>query len=198
MDLFHNGTIYMNSIQKFRKIEDNELRGDQYEGVSEIRNYKNGQFRIESLNHTVNFISMHLSKSYPEVYGNIYSLYCISSHGWADPRDFNIDRKIKRFGTHCLMIKDNRKFLYLLKQKLDLIKLKYRFGFVEYYNKNEINGKISVLEKPLEFEYQKEFRLYVERNASDSLQFSIGSMKKISEVFLTDDIVKGLKLSAKV
>ena len=36
MDLYKNGTIYMNSIQYFRKIEDDELRGASYEGVSEI------------------------------------------------------------------------------------------------------------------------------------------------------------------
>jgi hypothetical protein len=30
-DLLENGTIYMSSIKKFRTIEDNNLRGDNYE-----------------------------------------------------------------------------------------------------------------------------------------------------------------------
>ena len=28
LDLFENGTIYMNTIEYFRKVEDEELRGD--------------------------------------------------------------------------------------------------------------------------------------------------------------------------
>jgi hypothetical protein len=31
LDLFENGTIYMNTIEYFRKVEDEELRGDKYE-----------------------------------------------------------------------------------------------------------------------------------------------------------------------
>ena len=30
LDLFENGTIYMNTIEYFRKVEDEELRGDKY------------------------------------------------------------------------------------------------------------------------------------------------------------------------
>mgnify|MGYP001191768518 CR=1 FL=1 len=77
IDLIENGTIYMNSINSFRKIEDDCLRGDSYEGINQIWNLPAGQFEIPSLNHKGNYISMHLSENYENVFGNIYNLYAI-------------------------------------------------------------------------------------------------------------------------
>lgn len=61
--------------------------------------------------------------------------------------------------------------------KMQELGLKYRYGFVEYYNKEEINRNVSIFEKPLDFEYQKEYRFYVERECDTPLKFSIGSLK---------------------
>jgi hypothetical protein len=49
LDLFENGTIYMNTIEYFRKVEDEELRGDKYEGVSRVINSLPGTFKIQVL-----------------------------------------------------------------------------------------------------------------------------------------------------
>lgn len=163
-DLFHNGTIYMNPVQRFRKIEDGELRGDKYEGVSHIKNLPPGQFEIPSIGCKGNYSSFHLIESYENVLGNIYSLYCVSSHGWKNPLDFKIDKKIKKLGSHCLVIKDNQKFLSLIEAKLKELNVKFKHSFVEYYEKNTVNRKINLFEKPTEFEYQKEFRFYIERD----------------------------------
>ena len=75
-DLYYNGTIYFNSIQYFRELEDGELRGDIYEGVSSIKNYPAGQFETPALNHKGNYLALQLRQSYETVLGNIYSLYC--------------------------------------------------------------------------------------------------------------------------
>jgi hypothetical protein len=196
LDLYHNGTIYMSPIQRFREIEDGELRGDLYEGVSSIKNYLPGQFEIPSIGFKGNHLGIHLRESYKNVLGNIYSLYCISSHGWENPNDFKIDDRIKKFGSHCLMIKDNKKFLTLLEKTLKQLKVKFRHNFVEYYDKKAINRQISLFEKPLEFEYQKEFRFYVERESTEPFVFSIGSLVEISELYSSHLIVDELKLQA--
>ncbi|MFA6089443.1 MAG: hypothetical protein WC755_06270 [Candidatus Woesearchaeota archaeon] len=197
-DLYNNGTIYMSSIQRFREIEDGELRGDLYEGVSYIRNYLPGSFEIPSIGYKGNHLGIHIKESYESVLGNIYSLYCISSHGWKDPNDFYIDEKIKKFGSHCLMIKNNPKFLALIEEKLNQLKLKFTHNFVKYYDKNTVNRQISLFEKPLEFEYQKEFRFYIERDSTEPFVFSIGSLEEISKVFSTDQIVNELKLEKEI
>jgi hypothetical protein len=193
-DLFYNGTIYMNSIQKFREIEDDKLRGDKYEGISSIKNYPSGQFEIPSIGYKGNYISIHIRETYPEVLGNIYSLYCISSKGWRNPLDFRIDQKVKKFGSHCLMVKDNKRFLNLIETRLKKLKLKYHHGFVDYYDKDSVNRKINLFEKPSEFNYQKEFRFYVERESTEPFIFSIGSLESIAEIQPADIIVDELKL----
>ena len=197
-DLYYNGTIYMDSIQCFRDIEDGELRGDIYEGVNRIKNIPPGQIEIPSIGYNGNYKAIQIRQSYKTVLGNIYSLYCISSHGWqGDPNDFRIDEKIKRFGSHCLMIKDNSKFLSLIENKLKELKVKYQHNFIEYYDKDKVDREISLFEKPLEFEYQKEFRFYVERISDKPFIFSIGSLTDIADLYTSDIIVDTLELRTK-
>jgi len=195
-DLYNNGTIYMNPLYKFTEMEDNELRGDKYEGVTEIRNYPAGQFIIPSIERPFKYQSFHLTETSKYNLGNIYSLYAISSYGFPIPKDFHIDDRVKRFGSHFLMIKNLPVFFQLMKQKLLLAGYVAYHDFVDYYDKRIINGKISVFQKPIEFEYQKEFRFYVNNKLSQPLIIKIGSLKKISEIHCTDEI-KGLRLQSK-
>lgn len=193
-DLYYNGTIYMNSIQYFRNIEDGELRGDIYEGISRIKNYPPGQFEIPELNFKGNYLALQIRQSYETVLGNIYSLYCISSHGWGDLTKFKIDNKNKRFGSHCIVVKDNKKFLSLIENKLKELKVDYTHNFVEYYDKDKINRTITLFEKPLEFEYQKEFRIYVKRLSEKPFVFNIGNITDIAEIYNSNEIIDTLKL----
>lgn len=186
-DLFENGTIYMNTIQHFRKVEDEELRGDKYEGASKIINSLPGTFRIPNIEREFSYQKIHLVESYKEVLGNIYSLYCISSNGFSNPLDFQLDQKNKRFGTHCVMIKDNQYFLELIENELKRQGLKFRHGFVNYYNKEEKNGILNLFEKPNDFEYQKEFRFYVENDDIQPICINIGVLKEKAELITMED-----------
>lgn len=197
-DLYQNGTVYMNSIQRFRLIEDEGLRGDIYEGVSQIRNYLPGQFEIPEINFKGQHLGIHLRNAYQEVVGNIYSLYCISSNTIGNPLEFQIDKRNAEFGSHCLMIKNNPEFLKRIEIALELSGLKFRHGFVEYYDKNKINSEITLFQKPSEFEYQKEFRIYVERPSIEPFILNIGSLTTISKVFTSAEIVNGLGFTLKI
>jgi len=193
-DMYYNGTIFMNPIQYFRKMEDGELRGDPYEGISRIKNYPPGQFEIPSLNFKGNYLALQIREAYDTVLGNIFSLYCVSSHGWNNPNDFKIDEKIKKFGSHCLVIKDNVKFLSLIEEKLKQLKAAYTHNFVAYYDKDKVDREITLFEKPLEFGYQKEFRFYVKNKLNEPFAFSIGSLTDIAEVHNSNDVVDTLEL----
>jgi hypothetical protein len=193
-DLFLNGTIYMNPIQKFKDIEDGGLRGDKYEGISGIRNYLPGSFEIPSIGYKGHHLGIHIRESYEKTLGNIYSLYCISPHGWKNPLDFKIDSRMSEFGSHCLLIKDNLKFYNSINVELYKMGIEYFHRHVNYYDKNKVNTSISVFEKPLEFEFQKEYRWYIRRPSIEPLSFSIGSLVSISELHTSDSIVEELKL----
>jgi len=182
-DLYENGTVYINTIEYFRKIEDEELRGDGYEGASEIINSLPGTFKIPGIDREFKYEKIHLKKSFEKVLGNIYSLYCISSKGFPNPLDFKLDIKNLRFGTHCLMIKDNQYFFDKIQSELKNRGFKYRHGFVDYYDKHKIsNKKLTLFDKPKEFEYQKEFRFYVHNKELEPIKLQIGSLKEKAEI----------------
>jgi hypothetical protein len=188
-DLLDNGCIYMNSKESFRGIEDKELRGDSYEGVIEIRNLPAGIFSIPGINFSGRYQNIHLPKFYQEVWGNLYCLTSISNQTIPNPFEYKIDERLAGFGTHCLLIKDVEKFVRLITCKMDLLNYKYTYDFVKYYDKKMFNGRVSVFDKPLEFEYQKEFRFYIERVGVKPIIFNIGSLKEIAEIFTTETIM---------
>lgn len=194
-DLYYNGTIYMNSIQYFRTLEDNKLRGDIYEGVSKIVNYPpDGEFEIPELNYKGKYLTLQIRESPETVLGNIFSLYCISSNSWKNPNDFKIDKKVKEFGSYCILIKDCRRFLDLFEAKLLELKLRYRHNFIKYYEKDNIDRDITHFEKPLDFEYQKEFRIYVQQDSTSPLIINIGSMTEYAELHDSSLIIDNLRL----
>lgn len=55
----------------------------------------------------------------------------------------------------------------------------YLKNFVDYNDKQEVNRKITLFEKPLEFEYQEKFRFYVEDYGMKTVKIQIGSLKSI-------------------
>lgn len=188
-ELYENGTIFMNPIQYFRSFEDAELRGDLYEGISKIKNYPPGTFEIPTLNFKGDYINIHLKTAYNEVLGNIYSLYCISSFAISRPFEFSIDERVAGFGTHCLMVKNNRAFLNRIEKALQKQNLKYRHGFVTYYDRYKINGDVTLFQKPNEFEYQYEFRFYAATNKVTPLIINIGSLKNIAQIVPISEIM---------
>ena len=189
-DLFENGTIYINTIDFFRKVEDKELRGDKYEGASRIVNSLPGTFRIPGIDREFKYQKVHYTESFETILGNIYSLYCISSKGFPNPLDFQLDSKNLRFGTHCLMIKNNVYFLEAIEEGLTREGYKFWHGFVDYYDKENISKNLSPFEKSLEFEYQKEFRFYVENDKVEPIKIQIGSLQDYSELHTMDEIME--------
>jgi hypothetical protein len=196
LDLYENGTIYMNTISWFKAVDDNYLRGDTYEGLSKIMNYPKGKFRIESLNHEVNYEKLQIRHANKDLLGNIYSLFCVSSFFEPTPENFKIDKRVEEFGSHCLIIKNCPKFLSLIEAKLTFLGYEYDHDFVEYYDKDKINGNIDFFHKREEFRYQNEFRFLVYNDKKEPIKFQIGCLKDISEVVKSED-AKHLKLESK-
>ena len=194
LDLYNNGTVFMNSIQYFREFEDNNLKGDVYEGVNSLTNYPKGEFEIEGLNFKGNYISLHVRESYEKVLGNLYCMYCISPENLTEPENFKIDIRNLDFGSHCLIIKNTQEFVKRIENALTNLSLTFRRRLVEYYEKEKINGEINVFQKRKEYDFQNEYRFYVERESTESLEIQIGNLKGIAEVLKAEDIVDGLRL----
>ena len=187
LDLYTNGTVFLNTIQYFRNIEDGELRGDKYEGVSEIINSLPGTFKIKESEQEFRYEKVHLRKSFKEILGNIYSLYAISNKGFQNYQDFKINERVNEFGSHCLLI-DPKSFIDQMEKTFNKLGYSYSHGFVDYYDKEKICREISLFEKPFEFEYQKEFRFFLKNEKIEPVKIQIDSLENCSELFKTKDI----------
>ena len=194
LDLYENGTIWMSSLQFIRVCD--EIAGDKYEGVHSIDNLPSGIFQIPQFNYEGNYLKMHVRGSYERVLGNIFCLYAISSLGFPNLNDFFIDQKMMSFGSHVLLIKNCPEFISRIRKKLNLMPFNYWTKMVHYYDKDSINGQIGVFQKRNELEYQKEFRIFIDRDEITPFSFAIGSLKQISEIHESEYLIKHLKLSA--
>lgn len=187
--LYEQGLIYMNSKEFFRKVEDKELRGDAFEGIKSIKNSGPGKFRIDSINHTVNYINLQIKQPWGKVYGNIYSLFCISLETTPNLFEFKMDERVINFGSHCLLIPDSDGFINLVSRKAKEEGYNLDFGLVNYFEKSKFSGEISPFDKPNEFLYQKEYRFYLERIGTSPISFKIGSLKDKSKIMKTEDVL---------
>jgi hypothetical protein len=193
-DLLENGIVYMNSIEFFRKFEDNGLRGDNFEGITQLNNYPSGEFEIKSLNYNGKYVSLQVRESYENVLGNIFSLYAVSSFTIPNPLEFKIDKRNMEFGSHCLLVKDNPEFLKRIENGLKKMSLKFTHGFVDYYDTDKKNGEINLFEKPNEYKFQNEFRFYIQSGSIEAIKIDIGSLKDIAEMHKSEDVIETLML----
>lgn len=193
LDLYENGTVYMNPITRFKEIEDKFLRGDPNEGAINLTDAKNGTFKIGGIDRDFNYSRLRYGEFLKT--GNLYCLYAISSHGFPTPNDFKFDEKNLEFGSHCLMIKQPGVFIERMENELKRLDYNYKHGFVKYYEEKEHYRNLTPFDKLKVFEYQKEFRFFVEHKKKEPLKINIGSMKSYSEIIETKDLV-GLSLSA--
>jgi len=195
-DLFENGTIYCKPFDYFINIEDQEVRGDKYEGTKRISNYHEHQklevrFKIKETGKTINLNPkfFHLREHVNDIQGNLFCLYALKTPEISTKSSFKIDSRVSEFGSLCLKINDVKEFHGRLTNELKKQNQNYRTGLIEYYDKHKINDEIGLFRKPLEFEWQKEFRLFIDRQQKDSFTFKLGSLKDIAEIHDTEKII---------
>ena len=185
-DLYENGTVYMNTLDYFKKIKDASLRGDENEGAISIMNPKNATVRLSFMDRDIKPINIKYGEYLKT--GNLYSMYCISSRGFPKPVDFKFDKRNVKFGSHCLLIKQPGVFLEKIKSELDRKRFNYEDGFVEYYEEKEQLKDLTPFDKPKAFDYQKEFRFFVQNELNEPIKINIGSMKNYAEIGETKDL----------
>lgn len=192
MDLYENGTVYFNSIDYFQNLEEQGLRGDNYEGTFQIRNFteedkitlkikdpKSGKsFKLYSNN-------THLREFYKDVKGNIYCMYSLRLSALIDTERITINNRVKDFGSHFVIINNTKRFLDKVCIELKKKGISYKIGLVNYYDRKKINCELGTFDKPTEFEYQKEYRIVLYRDSLKPIKVSIGSIKDIAGVFET-------------
>ena len=184
-DLFENGTIYCKPIEYFRKLEDEMLRGDSFEGTTKLKNFTTGKLTLtfpDGKELKLNTSKFQIKEHLTEVKGNLYCLTILRKEDFKNVVSFKFDERNKRFGSHFLLIRDNKSFYDRLFKGFEKQKLSTKKNLVTYYDKEKKDGDVSPFEKPLEFEYQKEFRIIIQNDEEQDIKFQIGSLEDISQV----------------
>ncbi|MFH2142616.1 MAG: hypothetical protein ABIJ97_09355 [Bacteroidota bacterium] len=194
--LFEKGEIYMQTQEYFRKLEDEEGRGDQYEGADNIEQIKwlklsDGTKEFEFSMEAGNLNKANHFSRFDDFYSNIYSMIGVCA------MDINKDNPIPesngKLGDFFIFIYNVKEFIKRIKSKLDSMNSDYTWGWVNYYDECKYEGELTLLHKPEKFKDQREVRFIVHSDVNKPLVFEIGSLADITMPFRIEDL-KTLKL----
>jgi hypothetical protein len=190
IELYEKGLIYMNNIECFRKYEDQELklRGDKDEGITGLEQVTSITLLSPEGEKLAHGNSAQLKFHSSENNGNIYSLIAITSDD--SMANLHLDERNKQLGDYFVVIHDFKEFIKRMEHKLKESHLEYKFGVVNYYDPKKYRGRLDVFCKPIYFEYQKEYRIFVKREETDAFKIEIGSIEDISRCFDIENLNK--------
>jgi hypothetical protein len=186
-DLYHNGTVYMNTIKYFKKEEENEQKRDDREGILHIKqmawfdievNGKIYKFRKEA-GVGVDFIFDNGQyREEAELLGNVYCTYAITDE--LVKKTDRIDQKCKGLGDTMVLITKPLTFIKRVRQALDAQQIGYTFDYVSYYDEKGYEGDLSIFHKPNSFAHQNEYRMAINNDKFEPVKFTIGSIADIA------------------
>ena len=178
------GEIHMNTLPYFREIEDDELRGDPFDSVSEIHRGTKGHIVIPNTGKKIQVTNFELriGPDNPEKF-NLYCMYALR----ARQESYPIDEKNYRFGTHALIIFNAQTFMDKLKAELKDKNINGSSNLVEYID-NDHTGKVGPFKKLNRFSYQSEWRLLCKNGDGNPRKVIIGPINDISLLVETQNI----------
>lgn len=204
---FREGTIYMNTMDYFRRIEgDKDTRGDFLEGTHSIISKEKlediaprlGMYFSENIKNAmvggVSLISEELK------YYNIFSMYklnCDFATGYIEP----IDSRINNFGDTFVLITDFKEFKRRI--VMELKKGKYNtLGFageeVKYYRPDDNSQNLGPFRKINSYSWQNEYRLIAEplEYKLKPLILNIGDLSDITIIGSTKKLIEQIHFNS--
>jgi len=178
------GVVYMNTLPYFRNIEDNDLRGDPFDSVSEIQRGTKGHVLIPSTGQKLQITSfdLRIGPESPEKI-NLFCMYALRpQHG-----TYPVSEEYYRFGAHALIIFNVPKFIDKIRAAIRYKKITGSSNLVEYIDNDHI-GEAGPFKKLQKFSYQSEWRLMCENGPGEPRTLNIGPINDISVLVETINI----------
>lgn len=191
-DLIYNGTVYCNTIEYFRKCEQEE-RGDSFEGTLELRNYTEvdgAHLRITLPRSGIQLSArkFNFREYLTDIKGNLYCMYSLNEEIVSQQQRFMIDSRMKEFGDYMVIITKPIEFLSAIIKQLKAKQLAYNMQHVRYYSYQYFSGELDLFSKPDYFKYQDEFRIILYTNSSEAISVSIGNIESYAHLFSVSEI----------
>ncbi len=190
LQLQDEGLLYLNNLPYFWEIEDQELRGDPFDCVAEVRR---GPRVVISLQNGKQ-LSMEgewvwrIPPSEPQKI-NIYCMYALRPFSGT----FAVDERNYRFGSFALVLLNRPEFMRRIETTVNDQKIQCNADLVEYVDDSHI-GKFGPFRKLKKFAYQSEWRLVCYNGPEGPRKIRIGSISDISIILRSDQINKEIKI----
>lgn len=217
MEEFRKGKIFCRPLTYFQKQEKQDLakRHDKYEGVTRLvqptvlkkQNVEMvlgyGEFDGEKFENTIEITDNILG---PIRFSNgidskkpVHCLYAFCNSHFQQYLDGTLkvlfDERVKEFGGYVVFIKDPREFMKRVKKSAEIINLKMEEGLISYIDAEKHHGEYGIFSKPVEFEYQREFRIAFNmwlENSDETFILNIGDISDITMLLSFDELKKEL------
>lgn len=188
-DLYHEGKIYMNTVEFFRTYEDKNGIGDEFEGVSYILRNAIGEIRNDVQVLLYGKIDSLIFRNENDN-GNIFCLTALwkNSKTNIDSSYFELDEKLTKFGDSFVLIHNPKLFTFMVEEKLKEMGMTPKIHAVKYENVKIIEGEYGIFSKPKKYDYQEEVRVFVNTKGLSGLEFELGPLKEIASIHSIEEL----------
>lgn len=200
--LLNHGELYMNTIDWFRKADQNTERFDSLEGAVEIdqvtwiklRDEEGNEFELSRPDHPKHnplhgvLRSAHVLTHQDDLKGNIFS--CTGDAVGEGQGFKKLDRRFGQFGDAAILIENPNQFLTRIEKALQELGLNYLISPVTYYDPGSFVGKLGVFMKKDMHYYQHEVRIWVKSDSNAPVKLRLGSLRDIALIFQLDGILE--------
>jgi hypothetical protein len=172
------GSLYLNTIGYFQKLEDTAGRADRDEGLEAVYHPSTiGRLQVGNIIIPPGDLVGPVRVAYDDSADlNIYCLY------GASETPTTVDPRCQQFGDAFVVIKNVAEFMKRLTTKLSELHLESEVHTVDYVDKLTYSGRMGPFRKYSEFAYQAEIRILVGPGTGKALSIDIGSLEDISEL----------------
>lgn len=193
------GLLYMNNIKFYREYEEKNVRGDIYEGLSATLSpnqvfMKWGEVEFKSLVGKIDI------RREADDNINIYSMSMIRLIDVLDTvkNELKLSESFASFGDSCIIISGEnipvfferlKKALHESKNIAPIIKDKFATK-VEYVNRKNFHGEMTIFQKFNEYNWQYEWRIALRQSKTGHpYELRLGSLKDIAQVYDADELL---------
>jgi len=170
------GLLYMNNLPYFWQIEDEELRGDKFDGVAEVMRGSSGTVTPENDPENPVTVGKWVIRRHPPQPEKI-NIFCMCAVR-PSVGSFPVDKMNFRFGDYALILTNPQEFIDTISSQLKSQNSRHRADLVKYVG-DDYRGVFGPFRKLIKFAYQSEWRLVCYDGIGKERIFRIGDIKDI-------------------
>jgi len=196
-ELVEKGLLYLNTLEFYRKLENDDERRDLNEGAVKVCNLQGGVLYIKD-SETDEFKTVaQLTKSTIRELNsniqnlNVYCLYYLKSQMPIKNISALISSQVKLgFGDHAVIILDAPEFVTRIKRAAIKKGYKHYRGLVKYVDLSAEEVEVGPFVKDQSFSHQSELRVavYTGINDGNAIKLKLGSLQDIAIIMPTNSL----------